>query len=585
MKIKKITIKRYRSINNLTLNINSDSPLIICGSNNVGKTNFLRALKLFFEFDKNNFNTKTDIPYDIEEGSRGARRNTIITVEFNEESDLYEISITFKNEIYIGNTFNIKAKKNNTPIAEKEAKDIIKKYRFILMEASNINIPQIIDTIIDNEVLPLALDRQRSHQTKPLRKLKEFIEESKLSVETIEIEIGRILSDFIVNVPGINGDNWKIKILFPKYEKLREALSGLIDFTLHDGNDRKMEAKGSGIQRTILLSLIKYISEKSNKKIIWGIDEPEAFLQPTLQKKTFTVISDLSKKQNVFLTTHSQYFIDISNLKNTYLFEANYEEKEYVRRKGETFYKVSTFVNSNVSDFEKTQNIKEHLGMQRNDNWEIMPFNLLVEGEEDKNYITAIIKKFNLKIPNIFVSGGVGKIKGYLQFLEDYCKDIKFKPKIVCLLDNDRAGKDEFNTISDAIKKGKYKYFNLELKKISRFDGEKDDTYDNEIEDLIYPDIINKTMNKIIANKGYAKITQKKLKERTRNAYDKNCVLKFFTDITKISNSKKPPIEFESESIKKYMCIEACKLIASSNIESINRVYPHVKKFIEEIAK
>ena len=49
IKIIKINICRFRSIIDLTVDIEQEYGLIsICGKNNVGKTNTLRALSLFF---------------------------------------------------------------------------------------------------------------------------------------------------------------------------------------------------------------------------------------------------------------------------------------------------------------------------------------------------------------------------------------------------------------------------------------------------------------------------------------------------------------------------------------------------------
>ena len=57
MKLKRIDIKRFRSINDLKLEIDLDNNFIsICGPNNVGKTNVLRALNLFFNPDEYIFN-------------------------------------------------------------------------------------------------------------------------------------------------------------------------------------------------------------------------------------------------------------------------------------------------------------------------------------------------------------------------------------------------------------------------------------------------------------------------------------------------------------------------------------------------
>jgi AAA15 family ATPase/GTPase len=48
IRIESIHIKRFRSINDLTLNIDSTYNIVtVCGQNNVGKTNILRAISLF----------------------------------------------------------------------------------------------------------------------------------------------------------------------------------------------------------------------------------------------------------------------------------------------------------------------------------------------------------------------------------------------------------------------------------------------------------------------------------------------------------------------------------------------------------
>jgi predicted ATP-dependent endonuclease of OLD family len=55
IKISKITIQRFRSIMSMELKIDNDNNIIsICGPNNVGKTNTLRAMNLFFNPDQYN---------------------------------------------------------------------------------------------------------------------------------------------------------------------------------------------------------------------------------------------------------------------------------------------------------------------------------------------------------------------------------------------------------------------------------------------------------------------------------------------------------------------------------------------------
>lgn len=588
MRLTKVNIKRYRSINDLTVDFKEKMPLIICGSNNVGKTNFLRALDLFFSLDKERFNTKEDIPYDIEEGKRGGGYNTRITGWFEDHKtkDKYQIATVYKRQKGKGNVLEIKATKNRKELSSSEANKIIKEFRFLFVESSNVNIPRIIAEIIDEEVLPLGLDTLRKKQTVPLRKLEAFIKSSKAALEQIEKGIDKYLNDFIISIPGIDNRDWEIKILFTEINKLREALSGLIDFTLYDKNNTRMESKGSGIQRIIFLSILKYIADKTKKRIIWGIDEPEAFLQPALQKRVFSILNDIAEKQSIIFTTHSQYFVDVSNLQNTYLFEAKYEKKEYVRKQGEEFYRVKTFTrDESVGEIEKIQDIKKHLGISRNDNWEIMKYNLLIEGDEDKKYLEAFIDKFGFDKPNILVSGGASKVKGYLQFLSEFCSENKFKPTVFCLLDYDREGKETYKKLEKAISDSKYKVFDLKISYIARHKKLDDQSCDYEIEDFIYPEIVRQAANNFLSKKGYNKIRKITFNQREAEAFKKNCILSFLSQITKTNNIDKKEINFEDTNggVKKIICEKACKLIGRQDISIHDKEYPAVKEFIKSI--
>ncbi len=582
MKFVKVNIKRFRSINNLTVELKEGKPLIVCGPNNVGKTNFLRALDLYFSLDKNKFYAKDDIPYDIEYGKRGAGYNTTITGWFiDTDNNKYEIKVIFKRTKEKGNIIEIKAKKNNKEITKQEAQNVIKEFRFLFIEASNIDMPKIIAEIIDEEVLPLGLDPLRRRQTEPLKILKDFVTKSKEALSGIENKISRNLNEFIEKVPGIDKDEWKVKILFAEINKLREVLANMIEFTLYDKNNSKIEAKGSGIQRIVLLSVIKYISEKiKDKNIIWGIDEPEAFLQPALQKRVFNILLDIAKTQHIIFTTHSQYFIDITDLQNTYLFKANYEKKDFKRRPGEIFFKANTFIEKKQDDYQKLIEIKKHFGMHRNDNWEIMPYNILVEGEEDKLYFETLMQKFGFNTPNILVAGGVTKVKGYLQFLKEFCKEARFKPKIVCIFDHDTAGKK----IYKEVKPNKYKeIMELDLIFIPRCDGNKSEEYDYEIEDFIYPEMILEAANDFLKRKNYNSISKEEIKKRFQSAYDKACILNFFTQIARIKNPDKKGINFENEGIKKYLCKRSCENITKSKLNKIDSKYPQVREFLSNL--
>lgn len=587
MKISEVTIQNYRSISKLKMKIDNKSNLItVCGANNVGKTNFLRALDLFFSLDKDKFDANLDIPYHIAEGSRGSGYKTTIIVKFDTEDYAYVVKTIYTRNEKEGNILRLEGKKNKDNLSEKEIKQFIEKFRFVFVESSNVDFSKKISDLVTTEVL-LSLDKLRTKQSRPLEILNKFTEESKKAVSGIEDEIGKTVSTFVDGVEGIDPKTWKIKILFPEFSLLREAISELIDFTLYDTNDRKIDTKGSGIQKILLYSIIDYISEeakKKNKVIIWGLDEPEAFLQTALQKKVFRKFKEYSKTKQIFSATHSQFFINLDDTNNVFLFESTREVKEYKRKKEGIYYKVNTLINTKVGS-EKVEAIRNNFGISKNDAWHIVPYNLLVEGEDDKQYLTALFKKFEIEIPNIFVANGIDKVPGYLQFLDDFCLDLEFKPKILCILDHDRAGMDKLPQLKH--KKNRYK-FDFDVIYIHRCDGVKESTYEYEIEDFMYPDLIRVATNKLLKIKGYKQIKKSDLSKRFSLSYTKENILKVFAEITKHNNPDKNALNIDGIEIKKYIsytCVGAINRMDDETFKSLSAEYPTIKYFIEKIAK
>ena len=47
MKIKRVKIRNYKTIKNITVNFSPDITLVV-GKNNIGKSNVLKALEIFF---------------------------------------------------------------------------------------------------------------------------------------------------------------------------------------------------------------------------------------------------------------------------------------------------------------------------------------------------------------------------------------------------------------------------------------------------------------------------------------------------------------------------------------------------------
>ncbi|MGJ0149568.1 ATP-dependent nuclease [Campylobacter lari] len=543
----KFQVKYFRSLLDITLNIDNANINTICGENNIGKTNFLRALNLFFNHSNGvEYNQNEDRPYHIQKGSGGGRKTELIGY-FTKNNATHILKIEFHRDkiVYV---------LNKEVVDWKAAKDIIESFKLLFIEASNVNMPSVITTILENDAL-LALDNKRKKQSEPLKTLRNFIEQSKKAIEDIEKDINAYLKQML-DFDSTLKDR-EIKIRFAEFEKLRDVVKTMTSITLDDGNDHLMDHKGSGAQRIVLLSLMQYIADKITTDIIWAIDEPEAFLQPKLQKKVMEIFKNIAKekKQSIIMTTHSQYFVDFNNLNNTHLFELRKNEKTYKHKKAKIFQEINTSPVSIGTTFEKLSAIKKHLGVETNDNWDIMPYNILVEGEEDKKYLQMLLEILDLPMPNIIHSGGASKIAGFLEYFNNQCSDTSFKPYFICIFDNDSEGRTQYDKIS---KNNRYPNIKLDIKKLKRYGESIQGNVDTwEIEDFMPVKIIVEAVNAILKRRRYNTIRNSQINSRKKPAYKNMSILTYLERCIADRNENQERFILNTESIKKGICQNA----------------------------
>lgn len=563
-------IQRYRSLLDVRLDLNLTMPYVICGENNIGKTNVLRALDVFFNHidDPEVYNPKSDVPHHIYFGSQGAGTKTELTGKFLINGSTKEVKVKFWSNGRL--TYRINGRKCEVKAVE----EILSSFRYFFVESSNIDIPSLISELLGKEGL-LPLDTKRSKQSKPMEKLDEFIDLSQKAILDIEQGINDCFQE-LTDFDGILKDK-KIKINFGEYNKLREVIKTMTTITLFDGNNHGIATKGSGAQRAVFLTLMQFISKNTKKNIVWGIDEPEAFLQPKLQKKVATLLNNIvaNDGQTVVLTTHSQHLIDLAKLGNTHLFKGEITEKTYARKPGKKFYEVNTKELQTTSIFEKTNLIKNHLGISNNDGWGVLPNNIVVEGEDDKKYLEKLLNCLNLPCPNIVFSGGASKIGGQLQFFNLFAEDLNFKPAFKCLFDNDDEGREQIKKVKPS------SCPNLDLKTVLlvRHDGAMPGAVqgDWEIEDLISPDIVIDCVNLILKKQRYKIIDANQKANRMSAAHAQKQILKYAEECCSQNNPLQPPLQLDSLGRKLQICQKFCEsvddLILKGSLNSTQRAF------------
>ncbi len=94
---------------------------------------------------------------------------------------------------------------------------------------------------------------------------------------------------------------------------------------VNDGIETPMHEKGNGMQRAVALALLQVYADELTKHpnddnlkkpFFLFIDEPEICLHPKGQEKLLHALLEISKTKQVFLTTHSPYFLASRHLKN-----------------------------------------------------------------------------------------------------------------------------------------------------------------------------------------------------------------------------------------------------------------------------
>ncbi|BAU14509.1 DNA replication and repair protein RecF [Leptolyngbya sp. NIES-3755] len=504
IKIHRVHIKRFRSINNLELCVNQENNFItICGENNAGKTNILRAIDLFFHPEK--YERMNDVPNN-KRVSGGGTAYPNITIDFSLSGDeTYRITRDFYlNDLRGTSGESIKQENNNRTtisLSEKAIKAFLDNVHFFFVESVNISFPALINTLID-DIYDIEYGDSRLKGLKG--DLKGYFDSYTQGLLTVLKD----LSDEINPIFREYKDNWGVDFdLGIDVKKFRDLITDQIMFYISDGSNKNIAGKGSGLQKLAYILMHARIIEKikPGRAVFLLIDEPDVFLHQGLQKKLQQHLKSLSQKSQIFITTHSPTFIDSYKLENVFLLDLEITKgKAYSRAGGEKYDLLDTKV-VNITQFDGSKKIKEYLGIENRDYELLDRFNIIVEGETDQSYLTELANFFGLELPQILSAGGADNIPQRLDFYKSYYEDNEeIAPCILVLLDNDNKGRE----VAKRIKPNKYLPVNVQVRFVPNFLGESPSvdnlaniTTNHEIEDFIYPKLLCDLINRLLRKK------------------------------------------------------------------------------------
>lgn len=552
IKIEKIEIENFRSFKEKYHTKNLQGCLaanIITGRNNVGKTNILRAIYLFFNITE--YNPNIDMNY-IKKITLGASKHPIIALHFVDDELVANRTIKYIIKCDFNKINEHKSKSSpytcyskdtyfKTKIRTSKLKDSasIEKYLDSKFKCVYISTTDEIITYQANKALNDMIIEYYKKRNKEVREsIIQFVDAHSNLLSTFEQNINFLQEEMETVFKSLNSGGFNIS---PKLElnsdlEITDFLIENLELKIDDDYIQGINSKGAGIQRAsiILLNLflLKHIYSKKSKIIL--LDEPEVYLYPLLVEK---IKMELDNHLNdpsfqLFITTHSSSFLKEMNNELTYKYynvEQEKFEREYKRSKNALDINKYSIVNQ--YDRKTRNEILRNYGLIDSiDDYEDI---IIVEGETDKNYLNHIMSDLSF-VPQIkyakdykyyqHIGKGAASTLNILSFLDDI-SDVK--RKILVILDGDNEGQSVQKKISSKT------YKNIEIK-VKLLDKPK------VIEDYVYTrdSILNKlkkvepefnkvhNMNQLIKNTGYDSVIT--LLENTIKLHSLN------TDINKV---------------------------------------------------
>lgn len=434
MFISNVEIKNFRNFRNVNVDLFPFSILI--GENDTGKSNFIKAINLVLFNKSQNYYSKILYKDDFNNLSVAEFYSLLLEKGDFTKDECFEllpkieITLTFDNIESLGeetlaivNNWIVHDEKNDkdvakikyifSPLSNKKeelydyCKRALEKEKFLIpSEYYDYQIIALSDNKrVDSDELQrvnvLTIDAERDEPSISLVNSKrnsilpKMLKDNLKNNDKIDmVEIYNNMVDSIVKIDGINSLKKSFNSSFSKILDEQDELSFLPNsdnyndllFSLKLGiNQGHIETKGLGTKNLVLTSLLlsKYISETGVFNLIC-VEEPEAHLSKTLLDKLVNYLeevqneSEINKKRQILITTHSSFIINKLNIKNVIIL------------KSDDIYNLSEISDDTAAFFSKVPNYEllDILFLKKV---------ILVEGPSEEIFINSILTRKKLK--------------------------------------------------------------------------------------------------------------------------------------------------------------------------------------------
>ena len=327
MKFKTITIKNFRNFADLTVNIGNKN--VFFGMNDIGKTNFLYAMRYLFDRDMR----KRDlIDSDFHKRNVDEKIEISVSIDITDTAspDTQKLRARLKGAIGSADSEAVILLKAVYNRLDKHA-DITMWWgggRLVEVKASVggfFEVDTLFNVIYINSYVDLnELFKKNIHSL--IKNEEAGAEQDKASERNIKTKVDEI-NEEISRLSGVRSFQDK---LTPSYRKMRDEnvsisirsnfainqlYSNIVPFIHQEGDDNEYPTSGEGRKKLLAYSVYNILSaEAADKKInIFLIEEPETNLHRSMQAALSHFLFDTDANDNMlnylFISTHSPFVL------------------------------------------------------------------------------------------------------------------------------------------------------------------------------------------------------------------------------------------------------------------------------------
>lgn len=455
MIISKILINNFRSIESAEIVPKSFNVLV--GQNNHGKTNIFEAIEWFYsgagDLAKIAHMRKLDPDISVEIEYTGIQKG-IETIKNQTTKESFK---KFANGRDVIRVIRRKSDAAKRLLWDEEKMEWTQKNFAGFDKAFNDCIPRLQYVSTDTKVADIAKYGKKTPIGEMLSSVLSVILEKSQNYQKFrdifnkmftddESEVRKELNNLSQQVKNNLGTQFPecSKVTFEIAEPLFEDLLKNFETSINDGIETKLDEKGDGMQRALMLAIIKTYSDyrRENdglgKKFLFLIDEAELHLHPTAQRQLKESLLLLAENgDQIFINTHSSVLL------------AEEHSKQCLFKIEKLNYATNVSV---IKEMDKPQVVFELLGGSPSDL--LFPNNfIIVEGRSEYEFLTKVINKFypsNPKLQIIFARGDLEKQKKSMDAINNIFiplyKTPVYKDRLIILCDKpNEVQKENYN--------------------------------------------------------------------------------------------------------------------------------------------